>query len=37
MTQLSASMAALYQTLLKLDEDLKMTQTTSEGTEQKML
>jgi hypothetical protein len=37
MPQLSVSMAALYQTLLKLDEDLEMTQTASEGTEQKML
>lgn len=30
-------MSALNQTLLKLDENLEMTQTASEGTEQKML
>jgi len=35
--QLSVCMSALNQTLLKLDENLEMTQTASEGTEQKML
>lgn len=34
--QLSVCMSALNQTLLKLDENLEMTQTASEGTEQKM-
>lgn len=35
--QLSASMTVLNQTLLKLDENLEMTQTVSEGMEQRML
>jgi len=35
-TQLSMSMSALNQTLLKLDEGLQMTQTTSEGPQQQM-
>jgi hypothetical protein len=30
-------MTVLNQALLKLDEDLEMTQTASEGTEQRML
>lgn len=35
-TQLSVSMSALNQSLLKLDEGLQMTQTTSEGPQQQM-
>lgn len=35
-TQLSVSMSALNQTLLKLDEGLQMTQTASEGPQQQM-
>lgn len=35
--QLTASMTVLNQILLKLDEGLEMTQTASEGTEQRML
>lgn len=35
-TQLSVSMSTLNQTLLKLDEGLQMTQTTSEGPQQQM-